>query len=618
MSPFLFLLILFHSGASASESDAVLTPILLPEIEATASPWDISVQGSALQTQVPLGSGIQSRSGSAASEVADALALPLKDTGIPGAVSGVRGPGVYADETAVQALGVPLNSALGGGLDWSIFPQFLWSDAQVSQGLNPGSGDARGLGTSIALSPWSEWAMRAGTSGVKSSVGFEGEPAPVFAQGRAWASSLGAAQFSGSFASERGAAGVAGFSLGRVRGPSVGLSTRIIRPQSDRAIELNAHLLATAVDTDGLVFSYAPKPVSNNVRLIPVLEARARLSDSAQWLGSLYYDGSAYRNWTNWTASADPSFQIVAQQLGTQNWLLWDKNRIGLQARGTFVNSNGISVPLEGELRAVLSRKVQWGWNHEWSVEPVVQGTWVSGFTLLPEGSVRLGRRWGETLQGTVGGEAFAAVAYQRRFPTIDPFFLGNPGLQPESMVSAQLGDRASARLGEWRFGADTWLAAGYREGVMLFTGSTTENRGAAWQGSATALVSARAKAGFFVSPSVTFQQTRVIDTGLPMPLSPEWVGVARIGWERPELRSPWGVFLSGRVSGDFVASAAGGPLGGYVTWDAGAWWQPGFARQWGLKAQAGVQNITDRSFEVGPQSPAAGRSVTASLSAAL
>jgi hypothetical protein len=87
------------------------------------------------------------------------IPLSMTDQGSPGSLSQIRGMGISAEDTNVQAFGIPLNYAQGGGFDFSVFPAYLWTDLRWRLGGNPLSLDPRGVSGTLSLTPWSARAL---------------------------------------------------------------------------------------------------------------------------------------------------------------------------------------------------------------------------------------------------------------------------------------------------------------------------------------------------------------------------------------------------------------------------------------------------------------------------
>ncbi|MGZ3707884.1 MAG: hypothetical protein ACXWPM_03500, partial [Bdellovibrionota bacterium] len=150
MIAFAFALLL----VSPSQAD---TEISLPPIVKEGTPGEVLMEDPivpALGDSTRLDSG----SGSVLHQLANEIPLAAPDPGRVGFAQ-FRGFGKSAEDTDVQAFGIPLNSPLGGGLDQSIFPQFLWSDYRFQAGPSLGAFDPRANAGTLTFIPWTERAL---------------------------------------------------------------------------------------------------------------------------------------------------------------------------------------------------------------------------------------------------------------------------------------------------------------------------------------------------------------------------------------------------------------------------------------------------------------------------
>ena len=117
-----------------------------------------------------------------------------------------RGLGRSAEDTDVQALGIPLNPPQGGGFDLSIFPQFLWASFEFQAGPALGTFDPRGTAGSLTLVPWTSQALASGLAGSGRAIAL-GSTANLF-------------QVSAAASDGKSVAAVVGTSAGAAQGPS--------------------------------------------------------------------------------------------------------------------------------------------------------------------------------------------------------------------------------------------------------------------------------------------------------------------------------------------------------------------------------------------------------------
>lgn len=425
MSAFFFVVsFAFLSSPAIGGWIEVDTPVVVQG--ESASPGDLLMEDPVApsrraRTQAASGSGGVQKS------LSDQIALPVAGTGAPGGQSQFRGLGRSAEDTDVQAFGIPLNPPQGGGFDLSVFPQFLWSGYAYQPGPALGTFDPRGTAGSLVLTPWTASALQGGLIG----------------NGRlaAQASSSRLYQVSGAWSDGERVALVAGASSGDAQGPSVGLSAR---HRVGERLLVSTHLLAT--DLEARIpgpGNLTPHARQRTMRAIPLLQADLRIADGLLVKSGVYVDAS-YLKYEDPSASALPYTQDHVAQVGTENALLWGRWKLGASARGVRYSTLGFATRSEAITSLLLSRSI--GLGSSWSLEPTLRGVGVSRYGLQPEGS--LGAR------GELGGgfAVYARAGFARKFPSMlnrfysypgfpgFPGFVGNPELSPERVGTALLG----------------------------------------------------------------------------------------------------------------------------------------------------------------------------------
>ena len=265
------LLTLFYTTIPASFAE---TPklITLDPIVTEGTPYDV-LKFDAVSPAYKVKVQNKFSTGNIAKEIANDLPIHINTNSRPGNEVTFQGLGKSAEEIDVNVLGIPLNRAQGGGLDLSVFPQFLWSGANFQIGPSLGAYDPRGVSGALNLRLWTQDAI---TSDDKSNR---------FMQMH---STRNIQQYS--IASDFGrTAALIGVNTGDVVGPAGSISSKIFQ-RGDSS--LRTHLLFT--DQDVRVFA-SERSGSLSVRqrtdrIIPVIQYDKKLSDNALVKTSLFYD----------------------------------------------------------------------------------------------------------------------------------------------------------------------------------------------------------------------------------------------------------------------------------------------------------------------------------------
>ena len=147
-------------GGSEPQERRLSCPALVKE----GTPGDLLMQDAVVPSWQAGGQTCRAGSGTLQKSLSDQIALPVISTSVPGNNVQFRGLGRSAEDTDVQAFGIPLNPPQGGGFDLSIFPQFIWSSYEFQPGPALGTFDPRGTAGSLTLVPWTEQALVAGVA----------------------------------------------------------------------------------------------------------------------------------------------------------------------------------------------------------------------------------------------------------------------------------------------------------------------------------------------------------------------------------------------------------------------------------------------------------------------
>lgn len=599
-------LALCTSSPARAESESSALPLTLPPIIKEGSVSDALSQNGVLQSEWAPSGALQrpTLSGAPTQALTSAWALPARDPGTPGGMSQLSGAGRSAEELSVQVRGVPLNSALGGGAELSVFPQFLWSGAELSRGPVLGSLDPRATGGVAQLELWTDRALDGGLGRFKAwGLGSTGGLFQLAVSGR------------GLLLDRAPVALVAGVSQGRVQGPSAAVSVRA-GAASAGAGEFKVHVLGTSVQAQAYPDWGMPGSHARTTRVIPVLENRRALSGGSELRSMLFYDGTDYAYYGDATDAALQARNLVQVGGARVAWVS-DTTLVAASGRLTQARASGFEIPLEGQGQLQAQREWRFG---EWSVLPALQAAWISQMGVLPQAS--LGARW--RWIGVQIARAARVPSLTDRFYVIPGFFNGNPALRPEGVWSAQL---QFTPIESERFDAGLTALAQHRTDAVVATGGfpgTVINGGDAQVASVSARVRWQAFENIEIEQSGAWNASRWADRGGPFPLLPAWVGSGELrifgsglGVARFGARA-WQLSLGYRTQSDSVGGALGGSIGGFTAWHLRAELAPKLGIWNELRIWASLENLTDRSYEVLAQTPALGRALVVGLQAGL
>lgn len=567
-------IVLFHvSGASADE--VTLAPIVVEGGSAESSPVDLmnrdfilpSLTGQARAT---------SATGSLADSIQEKVPHAIARATTPGGISSFRGLGRSADETSVQVFGIGLNMPQGGGFDLSVFPQYLWSKYLFQAGPSHSGSDPRASAGTLSLVPWSASAISKKARGVVTHALYSDADLTQLAAG-AW--------------SEGSAGLIAGYSLGRARGPSAALSAR----WGQEASALTFHLLGTRLDVDAPGSKVKPTPDATQLtaRIIPVLQFDRTISPSTFLKTSVFYDAASLR-YENPTIAFKTDDRI--RQTGVEVALLWKEWRFGAVTRQVSYESLFSEFPTEFTGSLSVTRDIE---IERWLLEPSVQIVGVSRAGMRPGASFGVRRDF-------VWLSAFARASYAWKFPTLvdrfyeSPGFRGNPDLKRESNLTLTVGvERVT----------DSWSASlqGYsqqRWDSQVSTGTSFANSGTGSVLAAIQTFTVIPSEWLDVTHATTLKQTRLEATGKEFPYQPAWIQALSLALHPRREAPPWELRFIGRA-----ASSATGftrEVEGYGVFDAEA--RVRLFKRADLSLR--VENLLGEGYEVIQDYPAEGRVV--------
>ncbi len=470
---------------------------------------------------------LQSSSGSVENSLFTGIPLPTNNYGQPGQLTQFRGAGRSVTETQVQALGISLNPAQGGGLDLSTLPQYLWSDFRYQMGPALGAFDLRASSGTLILRPWTD--VMLDEQGTSSRATF-------------LASGAGITQTSVGF-DQGDQAMVAGWSTGKALGPSGSMSSR----WSVGGIHGKWHLLASQIKTDvpGPLSYQTPQQTQVSTRILPLIQADLPLGgpEAGVLKTSLFYDAQNLDNDDPGTYNVTPglsqSRSRTRQAGGDLAWLkgAW---KLGVGARNTRYTLGSID-PYSGQTsvdqsensyRVSASADFQVG---AWTLNPMVQA---EGLTLY---GTRPGASFGARYAITRGDAAFARLTYSNTFPgLLDRYYcvafsypgnVCNPNLQVERDWTLVTGLETQAQATQ----ASLQLMGQVRDSAVVRSTGYAEpsNVGRALVGTAVLSVEHQPLPQWNLVEKASLSRSRVIDTDQRFPYIPEFTNVFGVEWRQ-------------------------------------------------------------------------------------
>lgn len=599
MRLFLFFLSCFFSFSSFSDSAVAETAVQLPRLiveETSAESALLDPISEDQQVKVDRTTGT---SGSIESDLRKASPLLVNRGGAgAGSFDQYKGYGKSAEDIDVQALGVPLNSALGGGYNLSTLPAFLWSGITIKNGPQFGAHASHSSTGSLILTPWTLAALR--------KEGRRLEVSQLVSNHRYGYLSVG-----GRFEKE---AALLGYSWGDWRGAS-GAFSRVWT-----ASRVQFHLLATrnrAVTPGSLSFP-TPNAFLETTRFIPILQVDRDLSRGTLKT-SLYFDGQ-YQRTENPDLNSVTGGHTRAAGLSS----VWLKNewRLSLGAKRVSYRDESILPPTEVSGYFSVAREWDAG---RWLLFPQLTLTGLRGYGVLPAGQMgaRYEHRFGAG-STDVEGAFFVKVAHSPRFPSLQNRYLSafgaipNPGLRPEMTWTAQMGE--SVRLKRVRAQLSGFFQWRNEAHVTRSSGGTfqVENQGRAEIAALTPEVEWQASKYISIRQALNWATSQISSTGQAFPFYPKWSGVTDIRIRF--LRGRALVQPSYRVTGASVDSA-GSVVSGYGQLDVTSGIQIQNLLKNSIKSirlSVSIQDLLDREGSDQAGVPTEGRTLALGIQATL
>ena len=429
-------------------------------------------------------------------------AFPLVNLGYPSGASGVKLGGRSIEDTQVSTLGVPLNLPQGGGVDLSIFPSFLWSEAELSPSTSTSGHAPQAASGSLQLKLWTREMIRTKNRNELNS--------------RITASYDRLLQ-NFSFASQaEDFTIVAGLNQGLMTGPAGSFSYYLMRRPGHHLL---FHALGSA--QDGNDFGSIRFPTPNNHkktwRVIPVLESHQEID------GDFIIESTAYADLQE-LQEVDPQYPRDSriQQFGIENAVLLGPYTYALSARAVIYGGATQKDLTDFPIYSSLSKDFFFG--SQWSSKVLLGGDYSRDSGVNPLGKVSAKYEIDSTLN------TFAELSSNPKMPTLVARYYvdqstgysyrGNPALAPERVNSVLIGFQARQK----NYESTTTLKGEYRTNVQINTNylfpqvNTTMNAGNAELLYLKRDFRWKPDSSFELSTSSIFSGSRLIRSQLPYP----------------------------------------------------------------------------------------------------
>ncbi len=549
-------------------------------------------------------------------QLSKSSAYPIKNFGYPAGALGINLDGRTVEDTQVFTLGVPLNLPQGGGTDLSLFPNYLWSEVDLSQGLSTAGFSPQAASGSVQLKPWTRERVR--------DQRYQNErlDLPMNRMTVAYDRDL---QTYSLGTSKDNFAVLMGATTGQQEGIAGEFSDDILKTARNHLL---LHMIGSSQDGSNPGSSTFPSPFAHKKSwsLIPVIESHQEFE--SDWIveSTLFANLSSLLSTDpGSSASAATSSDSRTQQYGIENAILYGPYTLALSARYTtyenssydyYVKNTHVGVH-EWPYLVSLSRDFYTSSKTTFKLTASGTGTpSVSADSPVAAGA-RAGwkfeetehRTWFSELSTTPKMPSLVARYYQYPSSTAAFVFRGNPNLKPERVNAALFG------LGfkNQGFQATSTLKAEYRNQIQINQNQTTQNAGNAY------LFSAKQDLNYQLLPQVNLETStlltysKMIDRKLPYPdLAPltQQLSVNYSPIER------WTMGSSARYQGPSIASD-GRFHPNYFLMDASvsALFKDTFIAD-SVKLTAGLENIFDNRAQLVLDYPLPGRKIYLSLQA--
>ncbi len=606
---------LLMTGAARAADE--VTEYSLPEIVKEGDVSDVLMDDPILPAQKGKTRPIKG-SGGVDHSISNDLAIPFNDSGAPGVLSQIRGLGKRTEETDVQAYGIPLNGAQGGGFDFSTFPQFLWDDYRYQIGPSLGAFDPTGVAGSLTLVPWTSVALTAGD-----------DPYGVRATGFYGSNDL--RQFSIAGRSKDNAAAVIGYSTGSLEGPSGSFSSQYKFGEH----RVRFHFLGTDVyglprELKGGPLPFQKQDPKYTTRLIPVLQTDFQLAKDTVLKSTFFYDRNIIRS----EATGGNYTRSLIQQEGIENALVTGDWKFGMSARHVSYDrvymfpsfaSAGEASNLQNIFNFQASRAFQFG---RLLVEPTARATLITHYDALPEGS--LGARYEFEGQRTA---LFSRISYTRKFPSLVTKyysfppgpgyngFVGNAELAPERDLTFIVGEEAATNDKRLETTVQLMVQQRYDGEIQAPYDATNDWYVNADTGTITATLftaTFHATSWLDVRDGLTLTHSRIESTGTEFPVMPSSINVLSVVAHAPGDTPNWDAGFTFKAASDSYgpfSTQSDQRLPGYGYLDLNARYDIIRQGNRSISLSGGIENLFDREIEINPKVFTIGRIYTLGMS---
>ncbi len=450
------------------------------------------------------------------------LGLPISDSGQPGATAQVRGVGFSAEETQVDSLGVPLTPVQGGGFDFSLFPEFLWGDVLYGTGPQATVSDPRAVAGRLSLVPITSSSLEN-----RQSHAWFGQSYSSAVLSQTWVG----AKFEDRFAA------TAGWSDGKVSGPSGAFSTKSIIAEGSSQIEWVVNGLGSSMtsELDGTISYPTPGATQKTRRGILSTQATRWLGNNSLVRGLAFVDlGDLDYSDTSHSFES----KTKANQYGGELGYFDGPFKLGTTVRMTSVDLDSRALPKETYWGLRASRSFVISEASRWKVSPTLQTQHLSAYGLHPAASL--------SLSGVLGDgvlpDSHTEVGYVPKFPTLlsrysnEVWYHGNPDLLPERVFYFK-------ERFQNEFGANslaTELYAQLRLDTQNLAPPTPINEGSSKALSWLNQVDRDFGSGISAGESFTLSYSKVATSGFAISYLPWAISKTRVSVQDPSARQRW------------------------------------------------------------------------------
>jgi outer membrane receptor protein involved in Fe transport len=330
--------------------------------------------------------------------------------------------------------------------------------------------------------------------------------------------------------------------------------------------------------------------------MLSILQNDFQLHPKALFKTSLFLDWGSFGYWN---PDTQDQFKSYSQQWGVQTAFLWDQWKWGLSARQVYFRQvssyQNVDTPDQTVGNVQISKIFR---GRVLSFEPTLQGVSVTGYGLLPQGSLGVRHEWAQ-------GESavFSRFSYSNRIPSLlDRYarasdFTGNPHLLKETDWTGQIGFENQEKGRE----TSVQAYAQWKQDARVFNTATVTNMDQAYILALTGTHQVSLARFLDQTTSLSLSQSKILLNASEFPYVPGLLGLAGLNFHHPGDDRSWESTWVARFSSSQSMSASSSQLAaGYIVVDAGL--QLHLNRH--LSVTARMENIFDRSIEIFPGYP--------------